>query len=239
MKKEVLLIVKNLKKSFNKNVILDNISFELSENEVLGILGFSGEGKSTLLNIICGLINYDKGSVEFNFPNKKKENIHNLIRGNIGYSTQEPSFYDEMTVYENIAYFGDLLNVEKETLSKRTNELLSVFKLKNVEGKFGKDLSVGMKKRLDLACALIHNPKILILDEPTANLDFSLREDFLKYVKKVNQSGVAIIYVSHFVEEIELISDKILLLNKGKGKVIDKSKDIKKKFLDFIGGDKK
>lgn len=231
-KDKIILNVENLTKKFKNNIVLDDVSFEVRENEILGILGFSGEGKSTLLNIICGFISYDKGSIEYDFTNSKKRKI--IPKEIIGYSTQEPSFYEEMTVYENIFYFGELLNVNKKVLKVRTEEILNALKLKNVEGKLGCNLSVGMKKRLDLACSLIHEPKILILDEPTANLDFSLREEFLNYVKKINKMGVSIIYVSHFVEEIEDISDRVLFLNDGKLKIVDKNKNLKEGFLKFV-----
>ncbi len=235
--KKILLEVKELSKSYSKTQIFKNISFELEKEEILGILGYSGEGKSTLLNILCGLENFEGGSIVYHL-NSKEEKITNLsenqLKEKIGYSTQEPSFYEEMTTYENLAFFAEMLGVDKSHQDMRIYEILKLLQLERVKDHLGSELSVGMKKRLDVGCSLIHNPKILILDEPTANLDFNLRDEFIKYIKQINKMGITIIYVSHFIDEIETISKKVLLINNGMSKVVRKSSTLKKEFMEFV-----
>ena len=121
----------------------------------------------------------------------------------IGFSSQQPSFYPELTVSDNLIYFGTLSNMNGVELYNKMDEILKILDLYEVKKVHAKDLSEGMKKRLDIACSIIHSPKILILDEPTANLDYKLREELLLYVKKINQhKKITILFVSHYLEEI-------------------------------------
>lgn len=232
---KILVKIENVTKSFSNKILFENVSFSIYEKEILGILGYSGEGKSSLLNIISGIESFDSGEIQYYYKDKFYDinsYKNSFVKELIGYSTQEPSIYDELSLIENIEFYASLLEVDKKEVKKRIKKLLEIFNLEKYTEKKGGELSVGQKKRLDLACSLIHNPSILILDEPTANLDFKLRDDILKYIKKINKLGVTIIYVSHFIEEIEELSNRVLMINDKSCKIIS-NVDLKKKFLNF------
>ena len=151
-----------------------------------------------------------------------------------GFSSQEPSFYPTLTVFENLKYFGILLNMKKIDLYERIDRVLETLDLSDVRHVQGKDLSEGMKKRLDIACSIIHMPKILILDEPTANLDYKLREELLKYIRKINKEGMTIIFVSHYFEEVTAIAKRVAIVANNSVTVVDNHNDLKKTFAKLI-----
>ncbi len=239
--KKQILRIKNITKSYkNSKNVLDEINFEIYEGEILGLLGLSGCGKSTLLQIICGYLKPNSGKITYENVSKKSQHYRremDSIRSLIGFSAQEPSFYNELTVLENLIYFGTLLQIPKTKLYTQIDEILEIFDLFEFKPMLSSDLSEGMKKRLDIACSIIHNPKILILDEPTANLDYKLREELLKYFKKLNTNGMTILFVSHYIEEVENISQRVLILNKGKIEIVS-NKNLGEKFSKIIGGEK-
>ena len=224
-KQTTLLLVSNLSKTYNNKLILDSVSFELKKQEILSILGFSGEGKTTLLNILCGVEVQDSGEVKF-----KEGNVKELI----GYSPQNHSFIEELSVEENLIYFASLYKLSKKNSQGKKEELLKKFNLEQVKSQKPNELSEGQKKRVDIACALIHDPKILILDEPTANLDFYLRDELLDYIKKTNKEGVSVIFVSHILEDIEKISHRNILLNKTKLVDFPYTKNLQKNIKEVI-----
>jgi ABC-2 type transport system ATP-binding protein len=240
--KESLISIENIHKNFGDKKILSNINFKFYDGEILGILGFSGTGKTTVLNLVCGLMFPDKGNIIYrvdgksstykvNYPGKK-------VRKMIGLSNQRASLYENLTVYDNLSYFGELHDMKQEKIENKALELLKIFELEDARMLKICELSDGMRKRVDLACALIHSPKVLLLDEPTANLDFRLRRDLLNYIKIINDKGISIIFISHFIDEIEKIATKVLMLHEGKSKVV-LNKNIKSSFLSFVKEDKK
>ncbi len=238
MKNIAIIRFENVLKSFGDNIILKNQTFDIMYGEIVGIIGPSGAGKSTLLNMIVGLLDIDKGNINYFHPDldssssiyKKEKKIKELI----GYSTQESSFYTQLTVYQNLVYFGTLLGIHKDVLKSQIDDLLKEFNLYEAKNVYASHLSVGMKKRLDLACSLIHSPRILILDEPTANLDLKLKEEILPYIKKINSMGVTVLYVTHNLEEIEKICDSVIMLNNGIVKVSHSPHNLNHKFKEFI-----
>ena len=237
--KKILIKFEHVKKTFSKNIVLKDINFEIDEGKIIGILGFSGCGKTTILNMLCGYQLPDSGNILYCIKKGYQEKfvpilqIHDYFKSKIGYSTQEPSFYPDLTVSENMKYFASLYYMTDMQCEQATQELLNNFDLKGHENTIARNLSEGMKKRLDLSCSLIHKPEILILDEPTANLDFKLSEDFIKYIKKINKKGVTIIFVSHLLNEISEVCDQVIMV-KGKSETINVSGDIKKHFEHFI-----
>ncbi len=227
-----LIEIKEISKSYGKKEILKNISFSLHEGEILSIVGFSGQGKSTLLNIICGLEIPTFGSIHL--QKQTKSNYVEIRKKLLGYSSQSHSFYPELTINENIQYFGSLYDMEDKDIQERKKELLSLFELEQVAQNLGSALSEGQKKRLDLLCSLLHSPKVLILDEPTANLDFKLRDELLEYIKKLHKLGVSIIFVSHHLHEVEELNGRVCILNNTKIKILENSKNLKKHFMEFV-----
>lgn len=224
-KQTTLFSVSNITKTYNKKIILDSVSFELKKQEILSILGFSGEGKTTLLNILCGVEVQDSGEIHF-----KEREIKNII----GYSPQNHSFIEELSVEDNLLYFASLYKLSKQDSMDKKQELLKKFNLEHVTSQRPGELSEGQKKRVDISCALIHSPKILILDEPTANLDFYLRDELLDYIKKINKDGVSVIFVSHILEDIEKISQRNILLNKTKLVDFPHTKNLQKNIEEVI-----
>ena len=233
-KADTLIEVKNLTKSFKDKLILDNISFDILENEVLGVIGFSGEGKSTLLNLLCFLDLPQKGEIKFSNELSKKNDKSHPNKSLIGYSSQDHSFYRELSLLDNLNYFGHLYGLNQKDLDSKIKFLLKKFKLEEYNKVISSNLSEGQKKRLDLACSLINDPKILLLDEPTANLDFKLRDEFLCYIKELKKNKISIIFVSHNLEEIEEICDRVLILNQKKIEVVSKVKDVKKHLKSLV-----
>jgi ABC-2 type transport system ATP-binding protein len=224
--KKPILKIQNVCKHFGKKQILENISFEILDGEIISIFGLSGCGKSTLLSILCGYLKQDSGTIECVSENCQKL-IFKRIRGSeivrslFGFASQEPSFYPNLTVYDNLKYFGTLLSVPHDELNDRIYDILHILNLSGVEDTISSSLSEGMKKRLDIGCSIIHNPKILILDEPTANLDFKLRDELLDYVQEINKLGMTIIFVSHYIEEVVQISDRVAIISNSYVEVMD------------------
>ncbi len=218
-----MLEMKNVSKSFNQKPILQKINLEIKRREIFGIIGESGAGKTTLLNLIIGFVepDYKRGEILVKkFSSEKQESgliplKNNLeeARKRIGFSSQTPSFYPELTVEENIHYFARLHGLKEKEIKQNINEILDMIELKKEKKQPANDLSGGMKKRLDIGCALIHNPDILILDEPTADLDPLLRKETWDLIRKINSLGTTIFMASHFLGEIETICDRIAILH--------------------------
>jgi len=236
--KQSLIKIENLHKNYGKKLIFDNLSLEIFTENILGVFGFSGSGKTTFLNMVCGFEKFSKGNILYRTYNKKKKESKYVpifsnskqIKSLIGFSTQEFSFYLELSVYDNLKYFGILHEIKLKDLKIQIDKILKILDLEESKNTLGMNLSEGMKKRLDIACALIHNPKILILDEPTANLDYQLRKSLLNYILKIHKSGIGVIFVSHFIEEMKEICTEFLLINSSHTKLVENTKttDLKK-----------
>lgn len=205
-----LISFNNVNKTFGKKVILDSINLSIPEGKITGIIGASGEGKTTILKLIVdfykptsGEVNYSKRSIS-----KDISNIKNLF----GFATEDGSFHDQLTVYENIFHFGRLHHVPRKELGERIGEILKIVGLENAKNTLARNLSMGMKKRLDVAISWIHNPKILIMDEPTADLDPLLRSHMLDLIRKINKEGTTIILTTQLLGEMDKVCDKIAIL---------------------------
>lgn len=239
MGSKAVIKLENVSKTFGKQKVLKNISLEIQEGEVFGIVGSSGSGKTTLLEILTGNTVPEHGEVlfepkkiiHFSEGNKKElESIYKdatLLKRTVGYSPQDPSFYDDLTCAENIDLFGSLHGIPKEIKKINGSIILKLVGLDGWKNKLAKDLSGGMQKRLDLACAIIHDPKIIVLDEPTADLDILLRNQMWGLIKKINRKGTTIIMSSHFLDEIDELCDRIIILNGGKIEYTGSPRDLK------------
>ncbi|MGM5483655.1 MAG: ABC transporter ATP-binding protein [Nanobdellota archaeon] len=218
--------LKSVSKAFRKQKVLSNINLEIKRGRILGIVGASGSGKTTLLNTITGNYLPDKGDILFEpkdiasyshmNPSEHLQSINKSVfdlKRTVGYSPQDPSFYDKLTCKENLDFFGSLQNVPREILKINIKIILKLVGLDKYSNKLAGELSGGMQKRLDLACALVHDPKILVLDEPTSDLDFVLRNQMWDLIRKISDKGTTIIMSSHFIDEIEGICDNIIILN--------------------------
>ncbi len=216
--------IENLSKKFYTHPILTNITLSVYKGEIFGIIGVSGAGKTTLLELLIGFLKPDTGSIKLHMggllgdagASENYASLHehpDVVKSLFGFATQRPSFYDDLTVRENLEYFGEMYDIRDAVLQKNIQTVLDLVGLREQEHAFSGELSGGMQKRLDIACALVHNPKILILDEPTADLDIILRKHFWELVKRINRNGTTIILASHFLDEIENLCNRIAILH--------------------------
>lgn len=204
----------NITKKFGDKVVLNGVNLEINYGERFGIIGISGSGKTTLLNILIGFLNPNNGHIYYQSRDiiRDKENI----RRTFGFATQDGSFYTKLGVKENIDYFGKLYGMAQIDINRRADGLLKLVGLHEARNVLAENLSKGMQRRLDIACALIHDPKVLILDEPTEDLDPMLRKDILLLIKKINERGTTVIITSHLLTEVEAICNKIAILHNGR-----------------------
>ena len=205
----------NISKKFGNTLVLDNLNLSIPYGEITAIIGPSGSGKTTMLNLLIGFVKPTKGRILFQSRNIIKDfsNVTTLF----GFAAQEFSFYGELTVEENLYYFGNLYKLKKEELKARADELLKLLDIDYARKTLAKRLSAGMGRRLDIACSLIHNPKVLILDEPTQDLDPILRKELVESIRKINKEReTTVIITSHLLGEIDDLCDNIGILYKGK-----------------------
>lgn len=221
-----IINIKNVKKVFKKNIVLDNVNIDIKRGEIFGIIGMSGSGKTTLLNTIVGFLRPEEGDVMFQsnllIERESPKNMMSVfahliqLRKIFGFAPQLPSFYMQLSAEENLDYFASLYGLTKEVKKSNIKHLLELTGLTGAKHTLANDLSGGMKKRLGIACALVHKPDILILDEPTADLDPILRDQTWELIRKINKQGTTVIIASHFIEEIENLCSRIGVLHDGK-----------------------
>lgn len=206
-----LLQIKNIVKKYDNNIAVDNISLTVEKGQIYGILGPNGAGKSTLISIICGLKNKTSGEIIY------EEKIKDIRKWkeNIGIVPQDFAIYFDLTVEENIRFFCSLYGYKGEELKKRTERTLEFIGLTDVKDKRADTFSGGMKRRLNIGCAIAHMPKLIIMDEPTVGIDPQSRNHILESVLKLRDEGATIIYTSHYMQEVDDISDKISIIDKG------------------------
>ena len=212
--------------------VLKNINLEIKRGEVLGLIGASGAGKTTLLNLLVGFVPSTQGEIIFQIGNKAYNVLENtpIVSRYYGFASQNPSFYEKLTVLENLRYFGNMYDISAESIEKNSKILLKLMGLKSHAHLLSQHLSGGMKRRLDIACALIHNPPILILDEPTADLDPVLRNQIWEVIKHVNSQGTTVILSSHHLNELDTLCTRIGIVKDGTLVDIDTPKKLKSKY---------
>jgi len=213
-----LFKLRNVTKVFGKTAVLSNVTIDVMPGEVLSIIGASGSGKTTLLSTLIGFYTPDKGEVLCRIRKKTGTIFQSVERMQIkriyGFASQLPSFYRKLTVSENMAYFGSLYHLSSAAIKKNTQALLNLMDLP--PDVLAENLSGGMERRLDIACAMIHHPDVLILDEPTADLDPSLREHVNAIIQIINKQGTTVVIASHHLHDMERISTRVVLLTKGR-----------------------
>ncbi|MBI5390504.1 ABC transporter ATP-binding protein [Candidatus Woesearchaeota archaeon] len=209
----VILFEHVTKKLGNKDILKD-ISFQIFPGETFGIIGPSGSGKTTLLRTLIGFYGADKGKIYY----QQRDITTNLkmIRQLFGFASQENCFYDELSCVQNLKYFGTLYGLTDEVIKSNSHDLLSLVGLLDMSDELARNLSGGMKRRLDVACALMHNPKVLIMDEPTVGLDPVLRKSMWHVIKAIAQHGTTIILTSHLMDEIEHLCNGVAMISAGR-----------------------
>jgi ABC-2 type transport system ATP-binding protein len=203
--------VKEIEKSFKKNQVLNRISITIDSGKIFCLLGASGSGKTTLLRIIMGAISTRNGEVivgGVKVPNRK------LLK-HIGFMPQNDALYEELTAWDNLKFYAGLYKLNKNEFTCNAEEILSVVGLMEEKNKLIRNYSGGMKKRISLAIALIHQPKLLLLDEPTVGVDPVLRKSIWNYLKGLKDKGTTILVTTHVMDEV-LECDNAALLRNGK-----------------------
>lgn len=210
----MIISVKNLVKRYGDLVALDHLSFDVDEGEILGLLGPNGSGKSTAINCILSLLKYDKGEITI-FDRPMRPDAYDIKR-DIGVIMQNVAVFEELTVYENINYFCGLYIQDKEQRKQLVEEAIDFVGLNDFRKFYPKKLSGGLLRRLNIACGIAHKPKLIILDEPTVAVDPQSRNSILEGIQRLNREGATIVYTSHYMEEVEQICSRIIILDKGK-----------------------
>lgn len=209
-----ILEVKNLSKSYKNLKAVDNLSFELKEGEILGLLGPNGSGKTTTINSILGLLKIDKGDILI-FGKKLSLDSYD-IKEKMGVVFQDIAVFNELTVYQNVDYFCGLYIFDKNERKKAVDDVINLTGLNEFTKYYPNKLSGGLLRRLNIACGIAHKPKLIFLDEPTVAVDPQSRNNILDGIKKLKENGASIIYTTHYMEEAEILCDRIIILDKGK-----------------------
>ena len=210
-----IIEVKNITKRFNDKLVLDNVSYEVNEGEIFGFIGPNGAGKSTLINIMTSLLVPDSGTIKICGYDVFKESIK--AKECIGYVPQDLALMEDLNAYDNLEFFGALYGLRGKLLKERIAEALKITGLEDTKKQKVKKFSGGMKRRLNIAAAIMHHPKVLILDEPTVGVDPQSRNHIFSFIKKVcKEWGTTVIYTSHYMEEIEELCKRVFIIDLGK-----------------------
>ena len=209
-----MITVRSVSKSFKNIKALEKVSFNIEKGEIFGILGPNGAGKSTIVNILNTLIKPDEGEVIIDGININDD--AKTIKLMIGVVPQEIALYEELSAYENMMFWGGLYNIPKQELKENVNKNLRIVDLASRKDDRIKTFSGGMKRRINIACSLLHNPKILVLDEPTVGVDPQNRNHIFEVIERLNYEGMTIIYTTHYMEEAERFCDNISIMDVGR-----------------------
>ena len=201
-------------KSFGEVHAVDGVRFSIDDGTFLGLLGPNGAGKTTLIRLMIGLLDLDSGCIKYDDTRMTKNAID--LKKKIGVVSQHVNLDKELTVKENMEFIGRLYHMPKKMIEKRTDELLDVFDLAGACDRIAKKLSGGMARKLMIARAMIHDPQYLFLDEPTVGIDATMRKEIWSILRTQHRLGKTIVLTSHYIEEIEQLCDRVMLIDEGK-----------------------
>ncbi len=224
-----IIEIRNLVKKYNDFIAVDNISLNIKQGEIYGLLGPNGAGKSTTISMLCGLIKPNSGDIKVLDVNGKRD--FEKIKKNIGLVPQNIAVYGNFTAKENIKFFGELYGLRGNKLKEAVEIALEFTGLLEVKNKKASEYSGGMLRRLNIACAIVHRPKIVIMDEPTVGIDPQSRKHILNSIESLNKQGTTIIYTSHYMEEVESICSRVAIMDHGKV-IVEGTKDELKNIVD-------
>jgi ABC-2 type transport system ATP-binding protein len=222
-----VIIVKNLVKKFGNFVANDNLNFDVSGGEIFGFLGANGAGKTTALRILSGLSKPSSGEVSVAGYDAYKQT--ELIKKNIGYMCQKFSLYEDLTVRENIILYGGIYGMTKSLIRERLTELLSKLKFREYENRIIADLPLGLRQKLAFSVAVLHEPRIVFLDEPTGGVDPITRRQFWEMIYETASRGITVFVTTHYMDEAEYC-DRISIMNEGKIVALDTPANLKKQY---------
>lgn len=220
-----MLKVENVTKYYGENLAVDNLSFEVKSGEIFGLLGVNGAGKTTTFRMILGLL--DKNNGEITLDGKK---IDYSISDDIGFLTEERSLLLKLTVKEQAIYYGTLKGMKENVILEKLDYYLDKLKISEYKDRKIKELSKGNQQKIQFICAILNDPKLLILDEPFSGLDPLNVEEFMKVIREFRDKGSSIIFSSHRMEHVEMFCEKLVILVKGKSVLSGELKTIKKEY---------
>ncbi len=221
-----MIHMENVVKRYGELVALDHLNLDIREGEVFGLLGPNGSGKTTAMNCLLALLKYDKGSITV-FGQEMRPDSYELKR-QIGVVPQEVAVFDQMTVQENIDYFCGLYVKDKTRRKEYTEEAIRFAGLEDYRKMLPRKLSGGLLRRLNIACGIAHQPRLVILDEPTVAVDPQSRNRILEGILELNRKGSTIIYTSHYMEEVEQICSRIVILDHGRSIASGTTEELKR-----------
>ena len=221
-----MIEIKDVTKSYGRQKVLQNVSFEIMEGELFGLLGPNGAGKSTLIDILTGIQSMDSGDIFINGKSIKTDKVE--IRKHLGLVPQDIALLEELNAVDNLEYFGGLYGLAGQELKSQIEKLLEVAGLTDKKKEKVKNYSGGMKRRLNIAVAMLHNPSILILDEPTVGVDAQSRQHIFDHIQSLAEQGTTILYTSHYMEEIETLCKRVFILDLGEEVAYGTKEEVKK-----------
>lgn len=217
--------MKEVVKQYKDTVALDHFNLTVKKGELVGLLGPNGCGKTTAIHSILGLLNYDYGIIRVFEHSIDSNNFE--IKRRIGIVPQEVAYFENLTVYENIDFFAGLYISDKMMRKQYVEEAIDFVKLEDYRKFFPKKLSGGLKRRLNIACGIVHQPSLIFMDEPTVAVDAQSRQFILDGVKKLNEAGVTIVYTTHYLDEANYLCDRIIIMDKGRNIISGTSTELK------------
>ena len=220
-----MIEVKNLVKRYGDVLALDHFNLMVRDGEIFGLLGPNGSGKSTAINCMLSLLKYDKGEIRLFDTPMTPENYE--AKKKIGVVLQNVAVYNELTVEENIDYFCGLYVGDKKTRKALVEEAIEFVELKDYRKFLPKKLSGGLLRRLNIACGIAHKPKLIFMDEPTVAVDPQSRNSILEGIRKLNQEGATVVYTSHYMEEVEQLCTRIMIMDKGRAVATGTKEELK------------
>ena len=220
-----MLELKNVSKYYGNHLAVDNLSFTVNDGEIFGLLGVNGAGKTTTFRMIINLLDKTEGTILLD-----GKPIDYSVTDKIGFLTEERSLLLKLTVLEQAIFYGTLKGLDKKTIEERLDKLLERFHISEYKNRKIKELSKGNQQKVQFITAILHEPKLLILDEPFSGLDPINVEEFMKTINELKKKGTAIIFSSHRMEHVELFCDELVILVHGKSDLQGNLKDIKKQY---------
>lgn len=220
-----IVFVDNLVKRYGGMLALDHLSMAVADGEIFGLLGPNGSGKTTAINCILQLLTYDKGTIEL-FGEPMTPTRYDLKR-RIGVVPQNVAVFEELTVRQNVDYFCGLYVPDRAQRKSLVAEALEFVGLQDYERALPKKLSGGLQRRLNIACGIAHKPQLAFFDEPTVAVDPQSRASILEGIKRMNQAGMTVVYTSHYMEEVEEICSRIMIMDRGKTLAIGTNEELK------------
>lgn len=214
MEKVYILELKNVKKNYGEKTAVDNVSFAVEPGEILGFLGPNGAGKSTAVALITSVSEMDGGEIQYLGKDTKK--FREDFKRELGVVPQDLAIYEDLSAYDNVKFFCSLYHYKGNELKERTRRALEYVGLWERRKEMSCKYSGGMKRRLNIACSIAHSPRLLIMDEPTVGIDPQSRNHIMETIKKLNRDGTTVIFISHYMEEIESLCSRVIIMDHGK-----------------------